>query len=167
MDYIPGVQIRNANFRQQMVHQSSSCYVIKIKRVRVINWKRVCSVVLFCSLCQNLYRTKSIRVQHYILFSFEENCCWIIPITSRNSWLKCSIAKCAWTMVSVFQKWWLRGSRQGTWKITKKFENVELQGLLGEDDSQTQKQLAEQLNVNQQAVFSRYERWERFRRVPQ
>ena len=34
-------------------------------------------------------------------------------------------------------------------------KNVELQALLDEDDSQTQKQLAEQLSVSQQAVFNR------------
>ena len=32
---------------------------------------------------------------------------------------------------------------------------MDLQALLDEDDSQTQKQLAEQLGVNQQAVFNR------------
>ena len=37
----------------------------------------------------------------------------------------------------------------------KKYERVELQVLLDEDDSQTQKQLAEQLSVNQQAVSNR------------
>jgi len=38
-------------------------------------------------------------------------------------------------------------------KPSKKYEDVELQVLL--DDSQTQKQLAEQLSVNQQAVSNR------------
>ena len=38
---------------------------------------------------------------------------------------------------------------------SKKFEDVELQTLLDEDDSQTQKQLAEQLGVSQQATFNR------------
>ena len=37
----------------------------------------------------------------------------------------------------------------------KKYEDVELQALLDEDDSQTQKQLAEQLSVSQQAVSNR------------
>ena len=37
-------------------------------------------------------------------------------------------------------------------KPPKKYEDVELQALLDEDDSQTQKQLAEQLSVSQQAV---------------
>ena len=54
----------------------------------------------------------------------------------------------------------------GTWKTTKKFEGVDLQALLNEGDSQTQKQLAEQLGVRQQPVSGcfGYERWERFRR---
>ena len=38
---------------------------------------------------------------------------------------------------------------------SKKYEDVELQALLNEDDSQTQKQLAEQLSVSQQAVSNR------------
>ena len=40
-------------------------------------------------------------------------------------------------------------------KPHKKFEDVELQALLDEDDSQTQNRLAEQLGVDQQAVFNR------------
>ena len=37
----------------------------------------------------------------------------------------------------------------------KKFEDVALQVLLDEDDSQTQKQFAEQLSISQQAVSKR------------
>ena len=37
-------------------------------------------------------------------------------------------------------------------KMPKKFGDVELQALSNEDDSQTQKQLAQQLGVSQQAV---------------
>ena len=55
-------------------------------------------------------------------------------------------------MVSAFQNWRFR---QGTRKTAQKIEDVELQALLDEDDSQTQKQLAEQLSVNQQAVSNR------------
>jgi len=40
-------------------------------------------------------------------------------------------------------------------KLPKKYEDVELQALLDENDSQTQKQLAEQLSINQQAVSNR------------
>ena len=40
-------------------------------------------------------------------------------------------------------------------KPSKRYEDVELQALLDEDDSQTQKQLAEQLSVSQQAVSNR------------
>ena len=51
-------------------------------------------------------------------------------------------------------------------KPPKKSEDVELQVLLDEDYSQTQKQLVEQLGVSQQAISNvfGYERWERFRR---
>ena len=38
--------------------------------------------------------------------------------------------------------------RQETWKTAKKFEDVELQALLDEDNSQTQKQHAKQLDVS-------------------
>ena len=45
---------------------------------------------------------------------------------------------------------------QGTQKTAQKVkEDVELQALLDEDHSQTQKQLAEQLSVSQQAVSNR------------
>ena len=40
-------------------------------------------------------------------------------------------------------------------KPPKKYKDVELQALLDEDDSQIQKQLAEQLSVSQQAVSNR------------
>ena len=40
-------------------------------------------------------------------------------------------------------------------KPPKKYEGVELQALLDEDDLQTQKQLAEQLSVSHQAVSNR------------
>jgi len=56
-------------------------------------------------------------------------------------------------MVSVFQNWRFRYCRQGI--PFEKYEDVELQALLDEDDSQTQKQLAEQLSVSQQAVSNR------------
>jgi len=49
-------------------------------------------------------------------------------------------------------------------KLPKKYENVELQALLDENDSQIQKQLAEQLSISQQAISNRYEKWERFRK---
>ena len=55
-------------------------------------------------------------------------------------------------------------TRQETWKTAKNFENVELQALLDEDDSQTQKQFDEQLNGSQQAVLSRLREMEKFRR---
>ena len=45
--------------------------------------------------------------------------------------------------------------RRGTWKTAKKFEDVKLQALLDEDDFQTQKQLANQLDVGQQVVSNR------------
>jgi len=40
-------------------------------------------------------------------------------------------------------------------KLSKKFEDSELQALLDEDDAQTQQQLADQLNMTWEAVFIR------------
>ena len=40
-------------------------------------------------------------------------------------------------------------------KPPKRYKDVELQALLDEDDSQTQKELAEQLGVSRQAVSNR------------
>ena len=40
-------------------------------------------------------------------------------------------------------------------KPPKKYEDADLQALLDEDDAQTQKQLAEQLEVSQHAVSNR------------
>jgi len=57
-------------------------------------------------------------------------------------------------MVSAFQNLRFRCCKEHG-KPPKKYENVELQALLDEDDSQTQKQLAEQLSVSQQAVSNR------------
>jgi len=42
---------------------------------------------------------------------------------------------------------------------------VELQALLDEDDSQTQKQLAEQLSVSQQAVSNRLQQMRKLQKV--
>ena len=58
-------------------------------------------------------------------------------------------------MVSAFQRGDFnirQEGRPGTWKTAKNGGfHVELQALLDEDDSQTQKQLGEQLDVSQQA----------------
>ena len=58
---------------------------------------------------------------------------------------------------------WFRRFKSGDFDVAdkehgkpqKRYEDVELQALLDEDDSQTQKQLAEQLSVSQQAVSNR------------
>jgi len=46
----------------------------------------------------------------------------------------------------------------------KKFEDSELQALLDENDAQTQQQLADQLNVTQEAVSIRLKSKERSKR---
>jgi len=69
-------------------------------------------------------------------------------------------------MISAFQNWRFRCCRQGIQKTPKKYEDVELQALLDEDDSQIQKQLAEQLSVShQQAVSNRLREMEKIQKV--
>jgi len=66
-------------------------------------------------------------------------------------------------MISAFQNWRFRCCRQA--KAPKKYEDVELQALLDEDDSQTQKQLAEQLSISQQTVSNRLREMEKIQKV--
>ena len=70
----PDVQVWNANFKHQMVHQCGLFYndlglchflvsSTGVRRTLVINWKSVFSIVL-CSIFRYLYWTKRIHVQH-------------------------------------------------------------------------------------------------------
>ena len=112
---LPGVQVWYADFRQQMVQRSGLCYkdltlhyfVVSSTSVwcaRVINWKSLW-IVLCCSVQYvEIYTERRVFVDSInLLFSFEKNCCRIIPITSRSLWWICSIARYTWTMVSAFQ----------------------------------------------------------------
>lgn len=100
--------------------------------------------------------------QIHFLFSFEENCCWIIPITSRSLWWICSIARYVWTMVSMLQKWWFRCCNQRTWKIAKTvrtFGNCWTKIIhKHKNNSQSNFEL-----VNELFPIA-YEKWERFRK---
>ena len=101
---ILGVQVWNADFRQQMVHQSSLCYKdltprhfvessTSVRHARVINWKSVCIVPCCYVLYVEIYtEQKTFTGSINFLFSFEGNCCWIISITSRSLRRTCSIA---------------------------------------------------------------------------
>ena len=118
--HIPGVQARNDDFTQQMVHQRAVCAIkiwhcaffvssTSVRRARVINWKSVCIVWCSCVQYIEIYTEQRAFADGInFLFSFEENCCWIISITSRSLWWTYSIARYVWTIVSAFQKWWLR-----------------------------------------------------------
>ena len=75
---MPGVQVWNADFRKQMVNQCCLCYNdLTLRYFLVINNfqtgasdklnKYVHNISLLCSICRNLYWTKSIRGQY--LFS--------------------------------------------------------------------------------------------------
>ena len=50
-------------------------------------------------------------------------------------------------------------------KLSKIYEDVELQALLDEDDSQTQNQLVDQLNVSQQTVSKRLREMEKIQKI--
>ena len=130
-----------------------------VRRARVINWKSVCSVLCcFVQYVEIYTEQRAFEDSINVLFTFEENCCWIIPITSRSLQLTCSIARYVWTVVSTFQKWCFntrQEGKQGTWKTVKKFEDVELQALLDKDDLQKRKRLAQQLGVSQQSAYNR------------
>ena len=80
-----------------------------VRRVRVINWKSICIVLCCCVQFVEICTEQGAFVDGIIfLFSFEENCSWTVLITSRSLWWTCSIARHLWTIVSAFQKWWLR-----------------------------------------------------------
>ena len=80
---VPGAQVRNADFRQQMVHQSSLCYkeltlrhfVVSstcVRRVRVIYWKSVCIVLCCCVQYVEIYTEQRASTDSInFLFSFE------------------------------------------------------------------------------------------------
>jgi len=53
-------------------------------------------------------------------------------------------------MISTFQRWRFQRRQASLWTANK-FEDKELEALLKEDQSQTQKKLAESLGVSQQA----------------
>ena len=132
-------------FSEFMVHQSILCYkdlpprhflVLSTtgRRTRVMNWKSVC--IVLCSIVEIYTEQRAFVNRINFLFSFEENCRWIISITLRSLWWTCAIARYVWTMALAFPKWWLRGCRHGTRKTVKKFGGMQLQELLDEDDSQ-------------------------------
>ena len=103
------------------------------------------------------------RTALIFLFSFEENCCGIIPITWRSLWWISSIAKKR--VNDGFSVSKLEISMLQTRNTENQKVDVKLQALLDENDSQTQKQLAEQLSVSQQAVFNRLREMGKIQRV--
>ena len=93
--------------------------------------KWVHSVVSLCSIVVIYSEQWTFAGGINFLFSFEENCCWIIPSVSGSLRWTCSIARYAWTMVSVFEKWRLRGCRQRTWKTAKKIRRCGIVSIVG------------------------------------
>ena len=55
----------------------------RVGRARVTNWKSVCVVLCCCTQYVEIYtEERAFEDSINFLFSFEENCCWIIPTTS-------------------------------------------------------------------------------------
>ena len=97
------------------------------------------------------------------MFSFEENYCGIILIGEAYGEHAPSQKTCErWFQCFKIGDFDVADKEYG--KPSKKYEDVELQALLDEDDSQTQKQLAEQLSVSQQAVSNRLREMKRFKK---
>ena len=85
-----------------MVHQCSLSYndfthrhflmsSTSVKCTLVINWTNVCIVLYCCVQYVKIYTRQrafadSIIIIYLFFISFEENCCWIIVITSRSLW---------------------------------------------------------------------------------
>ena len=113
--------------------------------------KCVQSVVLLCSKCRNVYRTRGINFCFHVKKNAAQSLRETYGVRAQSQ--------------DMCERWIRRfksgdfdtrqEGRQGTWKIVKTFEYVELQSLVDKNDSQTQKQLAEQLDVSQQTVSNR------------
>jgi len=98
------------------------------------------------------------------LFSFEENCCGIIPLGEAYGEHALSQITCErWFQRFKIGDFDVADKEHG--KLPKKYEDIELQALLHEDNSQTQKQLAEQLSVSQQAVSNRLREMRKIQKV--
>ena len=107
------------------------------------------SIVLLCSIHKGHSRTALIFYRH-LMKTIAESFRLLREIRGEHAPSKDTCER------------WFRHFKSGDYntrqehgKLPKKFEDVELQALLNEDDSQTQKQLAEQLGVSQQAVSNR------------
>ena len=158
-----------------MVHHSSLCYknlIVRhfvvsptsVRRVRVINWKSVC-IVCCCVQYVVIYTEQTAFADStYFLYSFEENCCRFTSITSRSLWWTCSIAIYVWTMVSAFQKWWLLGCRQGTWKTEKYSKMWNCKDCWTKMIRKHKNNLLSNWALVNKLFPIDYERWERFRR---
>ena len=153
-----------------MVHQRSLCYKnliqrhfvvssTNVRRARVIKWKNVC-IVLCCWVQYVEINTEQKAFVDSInfLFSFEKTA------AESHRLLREAYGRHVPSQ-DKSGRWFRRfksgdfdarqEGRQGMWKSVKKFEDVHFQALLDEDNSQTQKQLPDQLGVSQQAVSDR------------
>ena len=163
-------------FEKQMAHQCSvkykdlTLYAFLLYHQQVSNAqndlieKCLHSIVLLCLIWRNLYQIRIFADSINFLFSFEENCCGIIPITWRSLWWTCSIAKNVCTMVSAFQNWRFQCCRQRTRKTAQKVRRRGIASIAEwmihkhKNNSQSNWAL-----VNKLFPIA-YERWERFRK---
>ena len=122
--------------------------------LRMKNWKSV--YIVLCSICWNLYRTKSIGGHHW-LFVFN----WRKLLPNHTDYFEKFMVHMLHRKMRVNDSFDV--SKGETLRLhTRNMENCKkirirltVLALLDEDDSQTQKQLIYQLGDNQQAVFNR------------
>ena len=127
------------------------CAIFCVKNECQINWKCVHRVVLLCQYVEINTEQRVLAKGINFLFSFEENCFWIIPTTSRSLWWTCFVARYVWMMVLMFQKWWLRQKTRRKIRNMEKRQKSQRSGiastvLMDKDNSQVQVQLSEQFN---------------------
>jgi len=89
------------------------------------------------------------------LFQFEEIGCRIASNACRGLWRQCFIENNVQRLVSSVHDDNFDLSDKKRENRPRKVENCQLQALLDEDDTQSQKMLAEQLGVSQAAISMR------------
>ena len=98
-----------------MVHQSSLCYKdltvrhfvvssTSVRRARVINWISACIVLCCCVFNMSKFIPNEKQSRAAMIFCFQLKKSDYL----EKPWWTCSIARYVWTMVSAFQKCWLR-----------------------------------------------------------
>lgn len=101
-------------------------------------------------------RTKQRKFAKQPLFPLpiDEKCCRTSSYACGSLWRPCTKRKIEQKMAQTFQKWRI-GPQDHQKK--KNVENVDLQALLGQDDAQTQEQLATALRCDRTSISITFE----------